>query len=229
MRVLVADDHSLFRDGIASLLEAAGFDIVGQVGDGQEAVEAATRLRPDLVLLDISMPVMDGPNALRKIKAALPETNVVMLTVSDEDKLLFESIRAGADGYLLKSLTADQFVELLQGLDRGEAALTRKMTKRLLNGISAARDRQHKDVHGLSSREVELLRLVARGFSNKAIAQELSVSENTVKYHMKNILQKLNAKNRTEAVTTAMQAGLLDSDTSKGSPEKPPSRGLPSS
>ncbi len=212
MRVLVADDHALFRDGIVSLLEAAGHQVIGQVGDGRAAVEAALRLKPDLVLLDITMPIMDGPSALRKIKAELPETQIVMLTVSDEDVLLLDCVTAGASGYLLKSLTAEEFLGLLRGLENGEAALTGKMTARLIKGVADTPKTREQPSDTLSTREIELLRLVAAGNSNKAIAEELSISENTVKYHMKNILQKLSAKNRTEAVTQAIRAGLLVPD-----------------
>jgi DNA-binding NarL/FixJ family response regulator len=136
MRVLVADDHSLFRDGLVSLLEAAGHDVVGQVGDGEAAVEGAGRLRPELVLLDISMPGMDGLEALRRIKAEYPEIQVVMLTVSDDDSTLLQALRAGAQGYLLKSLDAGEFLEMVQGIGRGEAAMSRRTTARLLEGLS---------------------------------------------------------------------------------------------
>jgi DNA-binding NarL/FixJ family response regulator len=214
MRVLVADDHSLFRDGIISLLEAAGFDVVGQVGDGQAAVEAALRLRPDLVLMDITMPQMTGLEALLLIKQELPETQVVMLTISDDDADLFEAIKSGAHGYLLKDLNADEFLEMLSGLQRGEAAMTRRTTTRLMQGFSEPSQRGAQPARNLTEREIELLRLVADGMSNKAIARALSVSENTVKYHMRNILQKLGAQNRTEAVTLAIRAGLLDPDLS---------------
>lgn len=210
MRVLVADDHSLFRDGIASLIEAAGFTVIGQVGDGQAAVEAALRLRPDLVLLDISMPQMSGLEALRQIKAQAPEIQVVMLTVSDDDASLLQAIQLGARGYLLKNLNAEEFLDMLAGLQRGEAALTRQMTARLLNGLARQSQRQPGPAERLTPREIELLRLVAEGLPNKAIAQRLSVSENTVKYHMKNILQKLGVRNRAEAIAHALRAGLLE-------------------
>ncbi len=210
MRVLVADDHSLFRDGIASLIEAAGFKVVGQVGDGRAAVEAALRLRPDLVLMDISMPQMSGLEALRQIKAQAPEIQVVMLTVSDDDASLLQAIQSGARGYLLKNLNAEEFLDMLAGLQRGEAALTRQMTARLLNGLARQSQRQPGPAESLTARERELLRLVAEGLPNKAIAQRLSVSENTVKYHMKNILQKLGAHNRAEAIAHALRAGLLE-------------------
>ncbi len=210
MRVLVADDHSLFRDGVASLIEAAGFKVVGQVGDGQAAVEAALRLRPDLVLMDISMPQMSGLEALRQIKAQAPEIQVVMLTVSDDDASLLQAIQSGARGYLLKNLNAEEFLDMLAGLQRGEAALTRQMTARLLNGLARQSRQQPGPAERLTPREIELLRLVAEGLPNKAIAQRLSVSENTVKYHMKNILQKLGVRNRAEAIAQALRAGLLE-------------------
>ena len=214
MRVLVADDHALFRDGIISLLEAAGFDVVGQAGDGQAAVEAALRLRPDLVLLDITMPQMSGLEALRLIKRELPETQVVMLTVSDDDADLSEAVESGALGYLLKNLSADQFFEMLDGLQQGEAAMTRQTTTRLMKGLADLSSQRAEPVESLTEREIELLRLVAEGMSNKIIAQTLSISENTIKYHIRNILQKLGVQNRTEAVTHALRAGLLDPDPS---------------
>jgi len=212
MRVLVADDHSLFRDGIVSLLEAAGFEVIGQVGDGRAAVEAAQRLRPDLVLMDITMPQMSGLEALRRIKAELPEVQVVMLTVSDDDADLIEAVKSGARGYLLKNLTADEFLDMLGGLERGEAAMTRQTTARLLQGLADLSQPRAEPMEGLTQREIELLRLVAEGLSNKAIAQALSISENTVKYHLKNILQKLGVQNRAEAVAHALRAGLLKSN-----------------
>jgi two-component system nitrate/nitrite response regulator NarL len=214
MRVLVADDHSLFRDGIVSLLEAAGFDVVGQVGDGRDAVEETRRLKPDVVLLDISMPEMDGLEALKRLREQSPDIHVVMLTVSDDDADLLEAIQAGASGYLLKSLSAEAFIELLQGLERGEAAISGQTTARLIKGIGTRPVPKQQAFEKLTDREVGLLHLVAEGLSNRAIAQELSISENTVKYHMKNIFQKLNAQNRTEAVTIALQAGILSTPSS---------------
>jgi DNA-binding NarL/FixJ family response regulator len=210
MRVLVADDHSLFRDGIISLLEAAGFVVVGQVGDGQAALEATRRLHPDLVLMDIAMPRTSGLEALRQIKQEMPDIQVVMLTVSDEESSLFEAVRCGAAGYLLKDLKSEQFLQMLDGLRRGEAAMTRQTTARLMKGFATQAAQPIATVRKLTERETELLRLVAEGLSNKAIAQKLSVSPNTVKYHMKNIIQHLGVQNRTEAVTAAIRAGLLD-------------------
>ncbi len=210
-RVLVADDHSLFRDGLVSLLEAAGYEVVGQVGDGEAAIEAAGRLHPDLVLLDISMPGLDGLQALRRIKADRPEAQVVMLTVSDDEATLLEAMRSGAQGYLLKSLNAAEFLAMIEGLERGEAAVTRRTTARLIEGLSRPEE-PPSEREPLTARERALLTLVVRGFSNKAIALEMAISENTVKYYMKHILQKLGAQNRTEAATQALRSGLVSID-----------------
>lgn len=210
MRILVADDHSLFRDGIVSLLEAADYEVVGQVGTGQEAIAATQQLRPDLVLLDISMPEMTGLDVLRKLREQIPEIQIVILTVSDDDSDLMEAIQAGANGYLLKSLSADTFLELIGGLKRGEAAISGQMTTRLIQGIGAQENSEPEPFEKLTPRELGLLQIVADGLSNKAIALELSISENTVKYHLKNIFQKLQAQNRTEAVTIALRTGILE-------------------
>jgi DNA-binding NarL/FixJ family response regulator len=212
MRVLVADDHSLFRDGIISLLEAGGFDVVGQVGNGRAAVEATVRLRPDVVLMDIDMPQMDGLQALALIKQEFPETQVVMLTVSEDDANLYEAVKFGADGYLLKNLTANQFYDMLDGLQRGEAAMTRQTTAHLMKGLAGGSSLLPSLHQELTQREIELLQLMADGMSNKVIAETLCVSENTVKYHLKNMMQKLGVQNRTEAVAHAMRIGLLDGD-----------------
>ena len=206
MRILVADDHSLFRDGLVSLLEAAGMDVVGQVGDGETAIEAALRLRPDVVLMDLNMPGIGGLEALRRLRAEWPAVQVVMLTVSEEQADLVAAVQAGARGYLLKHLKADEFLDMLHGLERGEAAMSRLTTARLLSGVSQL---SHSGAGAnLTEREEELLRLLAEGLSNKSIAQKLSLSENTVKYHLKNILQKLGVHNRTEAATQAIRLGL---------------------
>jgi DNA-binding NarL/FixJ family response regulator len=207
MRILVADDHSLFRDGLVSLLEAANLDVVGQVGDGEAAIEAALRLRPDVVLMDLNMPGIGGLEALRRLRAEWPTVQVVMLTVSEEQADLVAAVQSGARGYLLKHLKADEFLDMLHGLERGEAAMSRQTTARLMSGMTQL-SRSASDPVNLTEREAELLRLLAEGLSNKSIAQKLSLSENTVKYHLKNILQKLGVHNRTEAATQAIRMGL---------------------
>ncbi len=214
VRVLVADDHVLFRDGVVSLLQAAGYQVVGQAGNGFEAVEMARDLRPELVLLDLSMPGLTGLEALARIRQEAPASRVVILTVSDEDRDLFDAIRLGARGYLLKSLDTKAFLSSLGGLQRGEMALSRQAATRLIEGMLALQETPgdaapapRKEI--LTAREIELLQLVADGLSNKAAARRLNVSENTVKYHLRQILQKLGVQNRTEAVTYALQAGLI--------------------
>ena len=210
MRVIVADDHSLFRDGITSLLEAAGYEVVEQVGNGKMAIEAVRQHIPDLVLLDIKMPVCDGIDALKTIRSEFPDVRIVILTVSDEDEDLFAAIQAGADGYLLKDLTSDEFLEMLSGLERGEAAISRKATTRLIAGFQQLTAQSFNPKNQLTERELELLHLLAGGLSNKIIAEKLFISENTVKYHIKNILQKFGVQNRTEAVAMAIRQGLLE-------------------
>ena len=208
MRVIVADDHSLFRDGVVSLLEAAGFEVVGQAGDGRQAIDLVLKHRPDLVLLDITMPHMGGLEALHQIREQAPAVQVVMLTVSDDEADLLEAMRSGARGYLLKNLKSEEFLDLLEGLARGETALTRQAASRVIHSLTQGGKSPGRGAQ-LTERELELLPLLVEGLANRAIAQRLSVSENTVKYHVKAILQKLEAKNRTEAAMVAIRAGLV--------------------
>ncbi len=211
MRVLVADDHSLFRDGLVSLLEAAGYEIAAQVGDGQEALIQAEHTKPDLILLDLSMPRLNGLEALPQLLKIVPDAKIVILTVSDEDDDLLKVIQAGAHGYLVKNLNAEDFLELLSGLERGEAAVTRRTAARLMAKLAENRLPMKTVTEDLTARELELLELVGEGFSNRAISELLTISTNTVKYHLKNIFQKLGAQNRAEAVANAIRAGILSS------------------
>lgn len=207
MRVLVVDDHSLFRDGIVSLLEAGGHAVVGQGNNGLEAVRLTEELHPELVLLDLHMPIMTGLTALKQIKAEMPDMKVVMLTVSEEDKDIIEAIRAGANGYLLKQINAAEFFQLLEKLERGEAAVSPAVALHLFKYVG--RIGPKAEASPLSERELEVLQLVANGKSNHETAEALSISDNTVKFHLKNIMQKLNASNRAEAVMNAKQLNLL--------------------
>jgi len=211
VRVMVADDHSLFRDGLVSLLEAAGYEIAAQVADGQEALIQAKRTKPDLILLDLSMPRLNGHEALPLLLEIVPDAKVVILTVSEEDDDLLKVIRAGAHGYLVKSLNADDFLELLGGLERGEAAVTGRTAARLMAKLAENRLPMKSLTEDLTARELELLELVGEGFSNRALSDKLSISTNTVKYHLKNIFQKLGAQNRAEAVAHAIRTGILSS------------------
>ncbi len=217
MRVLLADDHALFRDGVRSLLEARGVEVVGEAGDGRDAVEAALRLRPDVVLMDITMPRMDGLEATRLIKAQLPQTKIVMLTVSDEDRTLFEAVKSGAQGYLLKNLQASEFFDLLAGIERGEAPISRGLAGRILDEFARQRGPSPSpEAEELTDREQEVLQAVSSGASNREVAAALHITENTVKFHMKNILDKLHLRSRAEVVAYAARRGWL--------PPEPPSQ-----
>ncbi len=215
LRVLLVDDHALFRAGIASLLESRPdlVEVAGQAQDGAEAVDAARRLRPDLVLMDIHMPKMDGIAAARQIKAELAGVKVVMLTVSDQDRDLFEAIKAGAQGYLLKNLEPEELFEYLGGVSRGEAPISRIMAARILNEFASQATREKASAGAepsgeLTAREREVLKLVAAGATNREIASALTVTENTVKNHLRNILEKLHLENRTQAAAYALKMGL---------------------
>lgn len=207
MRVLVVDDHALFRDGIVSLLEAGGHQVVGQARNGEEAVRQALALLPDLVLMDLHMPEKTGLQALREIKEQRPEINVVLLTVSEEDDNLLEAIRSGANGYLLKQIDSNEFYWILKNLERGEAAVLPSIAMRMYKILSQGGGAAEKIV--LTDREMDVLRGMSHGRSNREIAGELSVSENTIRFHVKNILQKLSVTNRKEAVVAAQKLGIL--------------------
>ena len=211
MRIVLADDHSLFRDGIASLLEQAGYDVVAQSNNGESTLEAVRQYQPDLVLLDIMMAGMNGVEVLRQIKADWPKIQVVMLTVSDADEHLFDSIRTGANGYILKGVKAKEFLDLIAGLERGEAAISRQTATRLMAGFQTL-TQQKETREKLSPRELETLKLMGQGLSNKSIAEQMFISQNTVKYHIRNILQKLTVQNRTEAVAFALREGLIQEE-----------------
>jgi DNA-binding NarL/FixJ family response regulator len=208
VRVLLADDHALFRDGIASLLATRSYDVVGQASSGAEAVRLADELKPDLILMDIRMPGQNGLAATRLIKASQPNSRIVILTVSEDDADLFEAIKSGASGYLPKSLQASQFFELIEAVLRGEAGLTPELASKILHEFArAAAPPAESDTDDLTPREREVLGLVAQGATNAEVAERLVVSENTVKFHMKNILQKLHARNRAEVVAFALRKG----------------------
>ena len=213
MRIVLADDHALFRDGVSSLLRAWGHDVVGHAADGREAVDLVVRLEPDLVLMDVRMPGMSGVEATREIALVRPETPIVMLTVSEDEEDLFAAIRAGARGYLLKDLEAAQFRTMIEAVARGEAAITPATAARIIRHLASLGTLVDEAIPDhLTVRELEVLRLVTAGRRNKEIALELGISENTVKYHLRNILEKLHAESRTEVATRALREGLVSSD-----------------
>jgi DNA-binding NarL/FixJ family response regulator len=213
VRILIADDHALFRDGLRSLLTAQGHDVVGEAKNGRDAVSLARELQPDLVLMDVQMPELDGIEATRLLSAAMPEMKVVILTASDEEAKLFDAIKSGAQGYLLKNLEADEFFDMLDRAQRGEPALTPALAKKLLQEFAkpAEATATTADQDALTAREREVLELMVEGVtSNRRLAKRLGLSENTVKFHVRNILDKLRLHNRAEVVGYALRHGIVD-------------------
>lgn len=212
IRILLVDDHPMFRSGVTSVLrQQSDFELVGEANDGEEALEKAKELMPDVILMDVYMPGMDGLEATRRIKEALPYVKIVMLTVSEEDKDLFEAIKAGAHGYLLKNIEPEAFFRALRAAFRGEASISRAIVTKILEEFASLAQRDPKETRPqkkLSPREQEVLELLAKGKTNKGIALSLGISENTVKNHMKNILEKLHLENRVQAAAYALQKGL---------------------
>ena len=212
MRIVLADDHALFRDGVASLLAAWGHEVVGSAGDGGQAVALVEALVPDVVLMDVSMPRMSGVEATRRLAASRPDVAIVMLTVSEDEADLFAAVKAGARGYLLKNLEADQLRGMLEAVARGEAAITPATAARILAELHRPDPGHRLGPDRLTDRERDVLTLVTAGLRNKEIAARLGISENTVKYHLKNILEKLHAGSRTEVATLAVRQGLIRSE-----------------
>lgn len=222
MNVLLVDDHALFIEGLQNLLDARGIRVVGIAHNGYEALAQARILHPDVILMDINMPECDGLEATRLIKAEMPNVQIVMLTMNADDDNLFTAIKHGASGYLLKSLNSQNFFDYITGLTRGEAAMPRDLAARVLAEFNnQARQRANTAAPSiveetvpdeLTARQREVLELTAQGFSNKEIADTLVITERTVKYHMREILQKLHVRNRVQVVAYALQNGLVDSN-----------------
>lgn len=225
LNVLIADDHRLFRQGMISLMKTRPdlVHVIGEASTGTEAVTITRTLHPDVVLMDIYMPNGTGLEALRTIGETEPGVAVVMLTASDTDEHLYEAVQMGAAGYLLKDLDANELFDLICGVADGEAAMTRSMAARLLKGL-ANHSHESTPVDSLTDREIEVLQLVAQGASNPAIAEELCITINTAKTHLKNILDKLQVENRTQAATYALQSGLVEA-ADDGLPEATHSAG----
>jgi len=212
IRVLLVDDHTLFRNGVKALLQRhPEFEVVGEAGDGLEGVKRAKSLKPDVVLLDIHMPGVSGKEAVQLIAEEAPSTHVVMLTVSEDAEDLIEAVRAGARGYLLKNIDTDFLLESLRRAARGESVMAAQMTGKLLAGVRAMAKDGPEDVEEkekLSPREREIVALLARGASNKEIANTLNVAESTVKIHVQNIFKKLNLSSRVQVAVYAVEHGL---------------------
>jgi two-component system NarL family response regulator len=217
IRVLIVDDHALFRRGLEMVLaEEADIELAGEASDGAEAVEKAGETLPDVVLMDIRMPRSSGIEACRAMKEIVPSTKIVMLTISDEEEDLFEAIRAGASGYLLKDIPYDEVADVVRAVHGGQSLINPSMAAKLLTEFAALAKRDESEraervpAPRLTDREIEVLKLVARGMNNRDIAKELFISENTVKNHVRNILEKLQIHSRMEAVMIAVRENLIE-------------------
>ena len=215
IKVLIVDDHALFRRGLQMVLEnEPDIDVVGEGGDGQEAIDMAEKSTPDVVLMDVRMPKHSGIEATRQIKDMLPSTKILMLTISDEEGDLYEAIKAGASGYLLKEISIEEVADAVRSVHQGQSLISPSMASKLLTEFAAMVKRadERTQVPGprLTERELEVLKLVAKGLNNRDIGSELFISENTVKNHVRNILEKLHLHSRMEAVMYALREKLLD-------------------
>ena len=213
LRILLVDDHVLFRKGVAVLLSRRpSIQVVGEAGDGIEAIKVARETLPDVILMDIEMPKCDGLEATRRIKREMPHVKIVILTVSDDDQNLFEAIKSGAQGYLLKDLEPYQLYDLLESVSRGEAPLSGVVAAKILKEftqLNQGSSQTSEAVDELTPREIDILELVVEGKTNKEIAYKLNISENTVKIHLRNILEKLHLQNRIQAAVYAVRRGLV--------------------
>jgi NarL family two-component system response regulator LiaR len=215
IRIIIADDHTMFREGLRAIIkDETDMVVVGEARDGFEALDKVRDLLPDVVLMDINMPRLDGVKAARYISEQHPQVSLIMLTMYDQNKHVFESITAGARGYILKHAPAKQLVEVIRAVYHNKGGIDPYVTRKVLRQFrELAKGQQRKDFPLLNQREIEILDLMARGATNKAIAEELVLSENTIKHRVSDIFQKLHVKNRAEAVAYAMREGLIAPDS----------------
>ena len=219
MRLMLVDDHSLFLEGLQYLLETHGIEIVGTAKNGMEAVEKVRILKPDIIMMDIKMPECSGLDALKKLKAEIPNIKVVMLTTSEEDDDLFEAIKHGASGYLLKNTNAKELVEMLYDIEKGEASFSSDLAIRLLKEFKENSNNEHRlyqygtkklMCQQLSERQLEVLEMVAKGITYKEVGETLGLTERTVKYHMGKILELLQLENRAQVIAYAAHTGIVE-------------------
>lgn len=210
--VLIVDDHTLMRQGLRRILDEAHIKVLGEATNGQEAVEKTAELLPDVVLMDIQMPEMDGIEATRRIKEANPHIHVVVLTMHEEEEFLFEAIKAGAIGYLVKNRAPQELIEVIEAARQGQSRLQPTMATKLLNEFSNLQKRHEEEAMyaTLTNREKEILTFIAKGMSNKEVAKALFISDKTVKNHLQNIFFKLHINDRTSAAVLAVRKGLVE-------------------
>ncbi len=215
LRVMVVDDHALFRRGLEMVLGGEpDIELVGEASDGEEAVQKATEVMPDIVLMDVRMPKRSGIEATAEIKELMPHVKILMLTISDEETDLYDAIKAGASGYLLKEIPIEEVADAIRGVWAGQSRISPSMASKLLTEFAAiskgAEERPSMPAPRLTDREMEVLRLVAQGLNNRDIAKQLFISENTVKNHIRNILEKLHLHSRMEAVVYAVREKMIE-------------------
>ncbi|WP_027891695.1 response regulator transcription factor [Calidithermus chliarophilus] len=212
IRILLADDHALFRQGLRSLLEAEpDFRVIGEAKDGREALRHALEARPDIILMDIQMPGLDGVQATQEILREWPQAKVIMLTMYRQDAYVFEAVKTGARGYMLKDADAKELLEAIRRVQAGEVLLDAEMAEQIIQDFKSKNETAPKPHAELSDREVQILKLVAQGYTNLEIASELSLSEKTVRNRLSDIFQKLHLNNRTQAALYALREGLAES------------------
>jgi DNA-binding NarL/FixJ family response regulator len=215
IRVLLVDDQCLFREGLETLLSVhKDIEVVGEASNGQEAVDVAAQVQPDVVLMDVRMPILDGVRATRRLKRALPQCRVIVLTTFDDDEYVFDALRAGAVGYLLKDVPSARLVEAIRAAARGESILEPSVAAKVIAEFTRVSSlvpsaQMEQLVEPLSERELEILSLIATGASNREIADQLFIAEGTVKNHVTHILGKLGVRDRTQAALKARELGLL--------------------
>ena len=215
IKVLIADDHAVVREGTRRILEQEpDMQVVGEAGDGEEAVNLATSLKPDVAIIDIAMPIMDGIEATKRIKAASPSINVLILSAYDDDQFIFSLLEAGAAGYLLKSIRSRELIDAIRAVYSGESVLHPSIARKVLNRfVSTSGKPEGQETSGvLSDREIEVLKLAAKGLSNQDIAEKLCLSIRTVQGHLGHIFNKLQVGSRTEAVVRALREGWVTLD-----------------
>ena len=212
IKILIVDDHAVVRDGLSAMLgRQEGFVVAGEANSGLEAIEKFQEIGPDVVLMDLRMPELDGIEAMRRIKKEDPEARFIVLTTFDSDEYIFDAIEAGAKGYLLKDTSRDELFKAVRAVHRGESLINPGVASKVLDRLAelSRQGARPSPADILSEREIEVLQLMAKGSANKGIATSLSISESTVKTHITNIFQKLDVNHRTEAVTTALQKGII--------------------
>jgi two-component system NarL family response regulator len=210
MRLMLVDDHLIFLEGLQYLLGTYGIEIAGTAGNGREALEKARALKPDIILMDIKMPGLSGLDALKLIKAEMPDIKVVMLTTSEEDEDLFNAVKCGASGYLLKNTNAKELVGILSDIEKGEASFHPELAAKLLKEFRSRDTEKTMQNEELTMRQLEVLELVAKGIIYKEVGEKLGLSERTVKYHMGKILEQLHLANRAQVIAYAARIGLTE-------------------